>query len=609
MRLRFHVLRRPVLQPHALRSHVLSILALLTAVAGHPAAAAERELFLAGGALKLCSSLSLGECAVDANVVGPLSRTAPRYSLEAASIDAALDPALWPARETAREAMRALLEDARALPAAKTIDADALREHFATRCVDARDGVRACRGGESSPWMRIDDDQQASVLAALEAPQFDGDVRRKERASLRHSRTPHGADILRAFVAAARERSGGESPKIAVVTASAFDPFDPVDFYLDALREAGAEIEWWPLDAALAAAVFERRDCTALPALRLQLLKLPARERIYPDLVAQQQRACEQPDALADLPQRVHGVFFSGGDQWKLRRAFFDREDRPNAWLQALRDAAAKGDVVVGGTSAGSAVQSGGPMLSNGTVEQALKQGAIASVPPVSGCMRSGDCVGGIHEDAFTYWPAGGLGLVPGIIVDTHFSERARELRLLRLLAATGTRVGIGVDETSALHLHWRDDGSVDGLVEIRAFGASGGWAFDATPRCDGNGLRANAYYIAPGAVLRMDALGLRWADDANSSSSDTSAATSAAASAAGDVLDGGALRSAAQSMAMSADTGLSFRQLLARAIDAKVVLTRTAATQSHRAADAVLASVGPLRIEIAPVPGCAPTR
>lgn len=588
------------------RTGVVSLLILAAAVAGPPAAAAERELFLAGGALKLCSSLSPKDCTVDADVAGPRSRIAPRYALQAGSIEAALDPALWPAREVAREAMRALLEDARELPAADNLDVDALRERFESRCEDARDGVRACRDGERPPWMQLDDDQRASVFAALEVPQFDGDVRSKERASLRHSRTQHGADILRAFVAAARERNGGEAPKIAVVTASASDPFDPVDFYLDALREAGAEVEWWPLDAALAAAMFERRDCAALPTLRLQLLKLPARERIYPDLVAQQQRACEQPDALAGLPQRVQGVFFSGGDQWKLRRAFFDRDDRPNPWLLALRDAVAKGDVVVGGTSAGSAVQSGGPMPSNGTVEQALKHGAVASTPPASGCARSGDCVGGLNEDAFTYWPAGGLGLAPGIVVDTHFSERSRELRLLRLLAATGTRIGIGADETSALHLRWRDEGGADGFVEIDALGASGGWVFDAAPGCDGSALRANAYYLAPGAVLRMDAVGLRWIDDDEILSSAT---TPTVALAALDALDGGGLRSAAQDIATAAAVGLSFRQLRVRAIDARVVLTRTAATQSRHGADAALTSVGPVRIEVAPVPGCAPAR
>jgi hypothetical protein len=561
------------------------------------AGAAERELILAGGSLRLCSSLSLRDCDKGATVAGTQQRAAPRYALDATSIDAALDPALWPQREPARARMRAVLKGIASTSGASAMDEDTLRARLDARCVNARDVVDTCAGDAPSPWRQLDDDQQASLLAAFETPQFDGAVRRRERASLAHSRSPHGADILRAFVAAAAQRSERAVPKIAVVTASAFDPFDPVDFYLDALREAGAEVEWWPLDAALAAAVFERRDCASLPALRLEILKLPARDRIYPDLVAQQQRACEDPDALAGLPQRVQGVFFAGGDQWKLRRAFFDHEDRPNAWLQGLREAVATGEVVIGGTSAGSAVQSGAAMLSNGTVEQALKHGAIASPPPVPGCARSGDCIGGLDEDAFTYWPEGGLGLAPGMIVDTHFSERARELRLLRLLADTGTRVGIGIDETSALHLRWRDDGSGDGFIEISALGASGGWVFDASG-CEREVLHAKGFYLAPGAVLRSDASGLHWAEGANPQQAKK---TNAAAPTPRDALDRGALRAGAQAL----DPRSSVARIRASAIDGHVLLTQDEAMRRRHDTNAAYASVGPLRIEVAPIPGC----
>lgn len=572
------------------------LIAVLAAGFLPPTVAAERELLLAGGALKLCSSLSPMECTAAANVVGPRLRTKSRYAINAPAMRAATDPALWPGREAARAAMRALLNDAHKTVGSTSVDEDALRNRFEVRCVDALSVFRRCRDSETSPWLKLDDDQQASVLAALEIRQFDGDVRRPEHASLEHSRTSHGADILRAFVAATRERADGAMPKIAVVTASAFDPFDPVDFYLDALREAGAEVEWWPVDAALAAAVFERRDCAALPSLRLEILKLPARERIYPDLVAQQQSACEAPEALAALPSRVQGVFFAGGDQWKLRRAFFDRDDQPNAWLQALRHAAANGDVVIGGTSAGSAVQSGGPMLSSGTVEQALKQGAIASAPPVPGCTRSAGCVGGLDEDAFTYWPAGGLGLAPGMIVDTHFSERARELRLLRLLADTGTRLGIGIDETSALHLRWSSDGSV---VEISALGASGGWVFDAAG-CDRKGMRADVFYVAPSAVLRSDASGLHWAEDARPVQTNKTAETVDR-----DALDRGALRASVQ----ASDATSGVERIRISAINAHVSLTRTEVTQRRHAANVAYASVGPLRMDVAPIPGCSPSR
>jgi cyanophycinase-like exopeptidase len=597
-----------------------------------------RELILAGGALKLCSSLAPKDCTPDPvatvgglrqPVLGASVRSAPRYSLAPEIVGAAfeqpLDPALWQNSTSQREAMRALLDDARGHFGAMTFSEDTFRTHVESRCVSPRGDARTCRGTAKSPWLRLDDEQRGAVLAAMELPQFDGTqlesmTRRRERASLESSRLPYGAEILRAFVAAAGERVPGDDPsrrpRVAIVTASSFDPFDPLDFYLDALTQAGAEVEWWPVDAALAAAVFGGRGCAALPALRRELLKLPGRERVYPDFAAQQQRACADPQALATLPDRVQGVFFSGGDQWKLRRAFFsgsaiDNNDTPNRWLSNLRTAVARGDVVIGGTSAGSAVQSGGPMLTNGTVENAVKHGAIASSPPVPGCTRSGDCVGGLNEDAFTFWPAGGLGLAPNMIVDTHFSERARELRLLRLLGDTGTRYGIGVDETSALHLRWQNEND----IELRALGKSGGWAFDASPGCNSSAdagstadasadFTALAHYVAPGAWLR-------WSENGRvETSANESVASGGAVISAPDgkipsetihtenALDDGTMRAAMWTLAYGgAHDGL-------RADDIAIRLTPTDATRTWRAPNAST-GITAVRIALAPWPSC----
>lgn len=577
--------------------------------ASSDAPAVERELILAGGALRICASLSPRECDVPATVNAPEARTAPRYALDADGLAAALDVRLWPQREAARSALQATLPAAQRTLGVAPVSRDRLVDALQDICPRTRAPARACARGERSAWLGLDDDSRAAVLAALELPQRDGDVRRREQVSLAHGRTPHGAAVLRAFVGSARVRAGGARPRVAFVTASAFDPFDPVDFYAAALRDAGTDVEWWPLDGALAAAVFDGAGCAALPALRLTRLRLPARERVYPDLVAAQRRACAEPDALAALPARVHGVFFAGGDQWKLRQAFFDADDQPNAWLQALRAAHARGALVVGGTSAGSAVQSGGPMPSNGTPAAALGDGAIASVPPAAGCARSGDCAGGLDEDAFTYWPAGGLGLAPDLVVDTHFSERARELRLLRLLADTRSRVGVGVDETSALHLRWREGGAgVGEVLELRALGAAGGWLFDASPGCRNDALHARVHYIAAGATLRRDAQGaVSLVRDAGTPAPATGLQrnrTSAPALPA-DALADGALRAAAQALA----AGRTDVALAAGADGARVRLSVDRHTQRWQGVDAAHAGIGPLTLALSPFADCVTTQ
>jgi hypothetical protein len=472
-------------------------------------------MVLAGGSLKLCSSLSPGACEEGAlAALGTDQRGPAQYRIDDAGLRDALDPALWRGRPGfIRPALAAMLAQLREHAGDAVFDARSLRDRLGALCLAAgEDGslqAQACDHAARRPWPRLLDAEQDAVLAALEQAQIAGGERRRERAPYLASRESGGVAVIDAFVAEAAVRANGGRPRIAFVTASAVDPFDAVDFYADLLREAGAEPEWWPLDIALRAAV-EADDCAALPRLRRERLLLPGRERVYPDLVAVQHAACADADRLRELPARVQGVFFAGGDQWRLRQAFFDDRDRPMPWLLALREAFARGTVVIGGTSAGSAVQAGLAMVNNGTPERALLHGGRAMPPPQPGCARAARCDAEAHEDALGFWPAGGLALWPDLLVDTHFSERARELRLLRLLHDGGARFGIGLDETSALKLV-RDG---DGDWQAEATGAHGAWLFDAgTPeaRCGpvDTALRAQVAYLRSGESMRFGPAGL----------------------------------------------------------------------------------------------------
>lgn len=553
----------------------------------------ERELILAGGALRTCSSLSARECVDPALVTGASHRQPSRYVFDTVGVNAAVDSRLWTNSMNLRTPLARVLADAQTRHGDAVMDAAAAAQTLATRCSEGANVVACPADDARAPWSRLDDDMQAAVLAAIEQPQLGvKGARRREVADIDGSRSPHGTAIWRAFVAAARKRAGSEIPRIAVVTAPAFDPFDPVDFYLDALRDAGAQPQWWPVDAALAAAMFEQHDCAAISAARLSLLRLPGRERVYPDLVAQQVAACGDPDALARVPDEVHGIFFAGGDQWKLRRAFFDADDRPNPWLLALRRAAFAGRVVIGGTSAGSAAQSGGPMLSNGTPLHALRHAGVAIVPPAPGCTRSGDCSGALDEDAMTYWRAGGLGLASEMIVDTHFSERAREVRLVRLLADTGSRWGLGADEASALHLRWRRSGA----IQVEALGAAGGWVLHAVPSCTGATLRAQAHYLAAGAITTLRETGVEVVVDAGNAASKARSPPRAV-----NALAEGALRDAAQRLA----SGMQRVQMPAGPDGAIATLARTPDSRAWRAPGAKYAGISAMTLEIAKVGDC----
>ncbi len=510
-----------------------------------PAAPPTRSLLLAGGALAICSDLSPRSCTT---APSDATRGPPTFRIDDAGTARALDPALWslpgaPSRDDVAAMLaraRRALENAEVGQAADEagagVDAARLESALAAVCLD-----RVCADADPRrPWSVLLDAERGAVMAALEVPQRDADgARPLERALPVRSRVSGGVDVLRAFVAEAQMRTKGR-PKIAVVTASGFDPMDAVDFYVDVFRELGADAVWWPVDAAAAAARFERGDCAALPALRVERLRLPNREGVYPDLADYQRAHCASQPALM---LQVQGVFFAGGDQWRHRQAFVRPDDSPNDWLLELRQAHAEGRVIVGGTSAGAAVQSGSWMLGNGDVEAAVSRAARVATPPEPGCSRGGRC-GGLPEDALTLWPAGGLRLAEGAIVDTHFSERARELRLLMAMQAADARWGYGADETSALLV--REQG---GRREIRAVGESGGWVMrrDAAMRDE-----VEAWYLAPGAALVVER------DVANPGGERISLVLDAEASRATrqraplpeSAFDAGALRTAAQRLA-----------------------------------------------------------
>ena len=528
-----------------------------------------REMILAGGAMKICTSLSLGACK-DGKKEFSAARKIPRYQIKENNISVLLDPGFWNSRvgTPAITDLQAMLVTAKQKARGEIHSANALVDIFEKICVGNAKTINCTREDAIVVWEKLLDEEQSFLLSAFEIPEFKNGKRLREIASIDDSKTPHGAAIFKTFVEAAAKRSPGKRPRILFVTASSADPYDAVDFYFSALQQAGAEPVWWPIDEALSAAVYGKKSCNDLPQLRIEKLALANRELVFPDLTAMQKMVCENQQALAEFPLHAQGIFFSGGDQWRLRQAMFDEKDQPNLWLKNLRTAFERGEIVVGGTSAGTAVQSGVAMLSNGSSKHAVNRGAKISAPISPGCERTKRCPAGMEEDDLSYWPTGGLALVDSLVFDTHFSERARELRLLRLLHTANAKLGIGVDETSAMHLTRQPE-----HIEVRALGASGAWWFDTSnQQHDKNKIKARVHYLAPGRDFI-------WKNNSLSSLVTTETITSKAViekTVIEDALQDGALRAVAQQMATNA-----VHQTTLKADTAKVTLTTTPDTTS----------------------------
>ncbi len=127
-------------------------------------------------------------------------------------------------------------------------------------------------------------------------------------------------------------------------------------------------------------------------------------------------RADADGDEAAALLADATGVFFSGGDQARLRTLVGSRIN------DAIRERLADG-LVVAGTSAG-ATAMGRTMILGGTG------------PDVSAAaVRTGP----------------GLGLVPTALIDMHFGERGRLPRLLSAVALAPEHLGIGLDENTGV--------------------------------------------------------------------------------------------------------------------------------------------------------------
>jgi cyanophycinase len=125
-------------------------------------------------------------------------------------------------------------------------------------------------------------------------------------------------------------------------------------------------------------------------------------------------------EALSVLADAT-GVFFSGGDQSRLRTLVGSRVN--DLLRERLARPGGEDDFVIAGTSAG-ATAMGRTMILGGEGPEV----AAAAV-------RTGP----------------GLGLLPRALVDMHFGERGRLPRLLSAVALDPDHLGVGIDENTAI--------------------------------------------------------------------------------------------------------------------------------------------------------------
>ncbi|WP_371373060.1 cyanophycinase [Thalassotalea aquiviva] len=310
----------------------------------------------------------------------------------------------------------------------------------------------------------LSDPEYYLLLDVLEVAVVDtqANKRLKEKVFLTQSKDSHSVFLYQEFVRLAGKKSKASKPNILVLTASARDPFEAADFYQQAFTQAGANAYWLPLDATLQAVWQMDGDlaqhCQRIDSYRLKHNGSYNRQAVYPDLVEKQINTCLNQSAVKQLVASVDGIFINGGDQSLTNKAFKNNDGSDSEILSIIKQRLAQNNILIGGTSAGTAVMSGASkqypntvMITNGRSEDAIFRGAKADVLPTEGCQKSNRCDLDLRHSDLTYNSTGGLGLFDYGILDTHFSERGRQGRLAVLTKHTGAKYAFGVDEATAL--------------------------------------------------------------------------------------------------------------------------------------------------------------
>lgn len=289
--------------------------------------------------------------------------------------------------------------------------------------------------------------------------------------------------IVNRFIGMVKEVSDKERPLILFSTASANDVFDAVSFYYQLFKSKDVDVAWLPIEASMNRVVeSDSLTCNDLETVRAQQYGIFAREKVYPQSAKYQMKFCQNPALINRLVSEAEGIFFNGGDQSLTlaslalikngRKSFSDT-------YKIISKRHSEGKLVISGTSAGTAVQSGGviqgkkiPMVTNGESEYGFINGSVATNrSPSSQCVYENNCDKNVDLKTLTRFESGGFELMPFGIFDTHFSERDRLFRLIRLLEDSSIQLGIGVDENTALEMS-----SLGGEVFLRGHGEGATW-------------------------------------------------------------------------------------------------------------------------------------
>ena len=326
-------------------------------------------------------------------------------------------------------------------------------------------------------------------------------------------------DIYTQFVAAAKAANSGKTPTIGVVTASVENAFADRDINVFMLKSAGANVVYLPMEGGFRKAL-DAGDCANTRYYYDSYANTNASgdyynmDQVFPDLAQQQTDFCANGAALLNSTlQGLNGIYFGGGDQSRHLESFVTKDASSNytvvsPQLAILKARFDKGELVVAGTSAGDHIQNGGlwkgkpvPMIGGGDSYATLKSGFVKGNGPLPA-----------SDVSPVSYANGGLGFFKYGVLDSHFTRRTREGRLVRHTFESGMDYGFGVDENTSLVVGKPD---AAGNTPFSVIGAGGVFIIDVRGATAGGTATGNfsisgvkAHFLTAGDSARIDAAG-----------------------------------------------------------------------------------------------------
>lgn len=450
---------------------------------------ADYSLMLIGGGLEFCTSQSIREC------TKPLKLSSEDHVDYAYFIDesriAELQRTIWsPARIIEKNQLIEAVKQAHSRTKGVLTRRQLLT---ALRDAEITDKGKKLRG--SDLLQSLQDVEFHTMLDILQMGNIEHNIlstdeHRKIKVDIKNSKSHFSLKVLREFVRQSKTLTSSKRPKIVIVTAANRDQFEPVDLYTQLFEELGADVTWLPADLALFAAIEANNQnqdaeaCDKLEDYRQSLLQQYARQRIFPKLTEYQRDICKKPERLNEMLAEAQGIYFVEGDAFHLKNAFINDYPMAKSILNEIQQRMLKAELVVAADQESAMAFAGGQssiskpvMMLDGDSHKALLYGAFQTKTPLKQCDKIKNCPRKFKDGQATYIADGGLGLFPFGVVDTRFSERGRQGRLIQLISQSKSIMGYGIDERTALMIGIDDSREIPLRMEV--IGENGVSIFD----------------------------------------------------------------------------------------------------------------------------------